>query len=72
MGAYEWGPTGSLQVTISPQGAINAGAKWRVAGGAWHVSGYTQTVSVGQHTVEFSDVAGWAKPGDQMVMINGG
>ena len=39
------GPTGSLQVTISPQGAIDAGAQWRVDGGVWHGSGYTQTGS---------------------------
>ncbi len=58
--------SGSLQVTISPQGAIDAGAQWRVDGGAWHSSGYTQTgLSVGQHTVEFSDVSGWTKPGNK-------
>ena len=66
------GQIGSLRVTISPQGAINAGAHWRVAGGAWHVSGYTQTVSVGQHTVEFSDVVGWTKPDNQTVTISNG
>ena len=32
----------------------------------------TQTVSVGQHTVEFSDVAGWTKPGNQTVTISKG
>ena len=32
-------PTGSLRVTIDPQGAIDAGAQWRVDGGAWHGSG---------------------------------
>jgi len=52
-----------VAVTISPQGAIDAGAKWRVVGGVWHGSGDTQTVSVGPHTVEFSDIAGWRKPG---------
>ena len=73
MGAYERGPTGSLQVTISPQGAINAGAKWRVDGGAWHSSGDTQTdLSVGRHTVEFSNVAGWTKPGNRTVTISNG
>jgi hypothetical protein len=70
MGAYEWGDTGSLQVTISPQGAIAAGAKWRVDGGAWHDSGYTQKISVGQHTVEFSEVVGWTKAGNQTVTIS--
>ena len=73
MGAYEWGPSGSLQVTITPQGAIDAGAQWRVDGGVWHGSGETQTeLLVGQHTVEFSDVAGWTKPGNQAVTISEG
>ena len=64
------GQIGSLRVTISPQGAVNAGAHWRVGGGVWHGSGETQTVSVGQHTVEFSDVVGWTKPGDRTVTIS--
>ena len=74
MGAYEWGPSGSLQVTISPQGAIDAGAQWRVDGGALAATvETTQTgVLVGQHTVEFSDVAGWTKPGNQAVTISEG
>ena len=29
-------------------------------------------VSVGSHTVEFSDVAGWTKPGNQTVTISAG
>ena len=66
------GQIGSLRVTISPQGAVNAGAHWRVGGGVWHGSGETQTVSVGQHTVEFSDVAGWTKPGNRTVTISNG
>ena len=65
--------TGSLMVTITPQGAIDAGAQWRVDGGVWHDSGDTQTgLLAGQHTVEFSDVAGWTKPGNQTVTINQG
>ena len=52
--------TGSLQVTISPQGAIDAGAQWRRVGtSTWQNSGTTETgIPVGQHTVEFSDVVG--------------
>jgi len=65
--------TGSLTVRITPQGAIDAGARWRVDGGPWQRSGFSQTrLPVGQHTVEFSDVAAWANPGYQMVMISNG
>jgi len=63
--------TGSLRITISPQGAINAGAQWRVAGGAWQNSGATMSgLSVGQHTVEFKAVSGYSEPGNQTVTIN--
>ena len=63
--------TGSLNVTIQPEGARNAGAQWRVDGGSWHNSGYTQSgLSVGQHTVEFKSISGWYKPGDQSIQID--
>ena len=72
-GTYTPQPPGSLMVTITPQGAIDAGAKWRVDGGTWHDSGYTQTgLLPGQHILSFSDVPGWAKPGDRLVTISSG
>ncbi len=65
--------TGSLRVTISAQGAIDAGAQWRVVGGTWQNSGATVGgLSVGQHTVEFKTVAGYSTPGNQTVTINDG
>jgi hypothetical protein len=65
--------TGYLQVTISPQGAIDAGAQWRVDGGAWRDSDYTEaSLTVGSHTVEYSTVTGWNKPADEVVQINDG
>ena len=37
----------------------------------WRDSGTTETgIPVGTHTVEFSDVTGWTKPGNQTVTIN--
>ena len=60
-------------MTISPQGAINAGAQWRVDGRGLARQWDTQTgLSVGQYTVEFSDVAGWTKPGNRTVTISNG
>ncbi len=62
--------TGSLQVTILPAAAVTAGAQWRVDGGTWRNSGYTQTgLSVGSHTVSFSTLSGWNTPGNQTVNI---
>jgi len=73
MGAYEWAPPrGTLQVMISPEGAVEAGARWRVAGGDWHESGETESLAVGSYTVEFKDLVGWTKPEDQIVSILAG
>ncbi|MDH4158572.1 MAG: lamin tail domain-containing protein, partial [candidate division Zixibacteria bacterium] len=65
--------TGYLQVTISPPGAVTAGAKWRVDSGAWRDSGYTEIgLPIGLHTVDFNEIVGWAKPANQIVQINDG
>jgi len=63
-----WG-SGSLQVTISPQGAINAGAQWQVDGGPWLSSGATTNLLVGSYTVSFSAISGWTTPSSQLVSI---
>ncbi len=55
--------TGVLQVNISPQQAVNAGAMWRVDGGEWQNSAAVIAgLSNGPHTVEFKDIADWAEP----------
>ncbi len=65
--------TGSLQVTISPQEAVDAGAQWRVDGGAWRNSGATVSgLSVGGHTVSYKYVSGWVTPDDESVTISSG
>ncbi|MHC4084265.1 MAG: hypothetical protein ACYSU5_03525, partial [Planctomycetota bacterium] len=57
---------GSLQVTILPQAAIDAGAQWRVDGGTWRDSDYTEpNLAVGQHTVEYSVIAGFNEPNNR-------
>ncbi|MHC4316882.1 MAG: hypothetical protein ACYSW3_30950, partial [Planctomycetota bacterium] len=63
----------NVQVTISPSGAVTAGAQWRVDGGTWRDSGYTESgLTVGSYTVEYSVVSGWNKPADETVQINDG
>jgi hypothetical protein len=73
------GPVGAwtncpIFLTISPQGAVDAGAKWRRAGtDTWQIIGVTEPgIPVGQHRVEFSDVSGWTKLGNQSMTINKG
>jgi hypothetical protein len=63
--------TGSLRVTISPQEAIDAGAQWRVDGGTWRDSNYTESgMLVGFYPVEFSMIDDWITPATRMVQIN--
>jgi hypothetical protein len=63
--------TGSLQVTISPAGALSAGAQWQVDGGAFQNSGATvSNLSVGTHTVAFKSINGWTTPASQTVTIS--
>jgi hypothetical protein len=72
-GSYKLKPGGSLTVTITPAGAVAAGAQWNVDGGAWQNSGDTvDNLSKGSHTVTFSDVAGWNTPDAQAVNISSG
>ena len=40
-GTFTTPQAGSLQVTITPAGAVSAGAQWQVDGGAWQNSGAT-------------------------------
>lgn len=55
---------GTLCVTIQPDEAVAAGAKWRRAGTSiWYASGETEyDIPVGSYTIELSDLAGWTKP----------
>jgi beta-mannanase len=65
--------TGSLTVTISPAGAVSAGARWNVDGGAGQTSGATvSNLAVGSHTVSFSAVTGYTAPANQNVTITAG
>ena len=60
--------TGSLRATLTPQEAVEAGAKWRVDGGGWQDSGATVTgLNVGEHNVEYKAIAGWDAPSDETV-----
>ena len=69
---FQLDPAGSLTVTISPQGAIDAGAQWRRVGTAtWLDSGTTEnSIPVGTYTVEFKTVTGWTAPSSVGVTIS--
>ncbi|MHC4647808.1 MAG: right-handed parallel beta-helix repeat-containing protein, partial [Planctomycetota bacterium] len=69
MGAYELEAgmvkvgIGTLEVTIEPNEAIDAGAKWKVEGGEqWYNSGEVVSVAPGYHRVEVNELPGWYEP----------
>ncbi|HUT23706.1 MAG TPA: hypothetical protein VM492_05140, partial [Sumerlaeia bacterium] len=71
--AAEAQTTASLRVIIAPQEAIDAGAQWRVDGGAWLDSGETTTgLSTHRAEVAFSDVAGWRTPDPAQIWVLSG
>ena len=59
--------TGSLQVTIEPQEAVEAGAQWRRAGTTtWNDSGYIETdIPAGECTIEFKNLPGYLTANQQ-------
>ena len=62
---------GSLQVNLTPSDAVNAGAQWRVDGGAWQNSGaMVANLTLGNHTLSFLTVADWVTPMNQTVAIS--
>ena len=64
---------GSLKVAITPQGAVDDGAQWRLDGGLWQNSGGTQSgLAVGTHTLEFKNITGWNRPSTQSVSLSAG
>jgi hypothetical protein len=67
-------PLGSLQVTIEPQAAIDAGAQWRrpeFGFGVWRNSGDIATsVPAGLNTIEFKPIPNWTTPTNQSVLVS--
>ena len=77
------GTSGSLRVNIEPAAARDAGAQWRVDGGAFHASGTTITLAAGQHTLSFRDIgctagcfatcdSNFVEPNNQVITIVAG
>src|ERR1035441_3601171 len=63
-------PDGSLQVTITPIGAVTAGAQWQVDAGIPQPSGATVLgLPVANHSVSFSTIRGWTTPTNQTITV---
>lgn len=64
-------PSGSLEVTISPSGAVNNDAQWNIDGGDWHNSGVlVNNVTAGKHTIYYKNISGWTAPENKNITIS--
>jgi hypothetical protein len=62
--------TGIVSVQISPQAAVDAGAKWSVDGGqVWNENNVSKTLQTGSYNVKFKPITGWQIPPDQTITI---
>lgn len=55
-------PSGALAVAITPDGALQDGALFRVNGGPWMSPSTQKFLAPGNYQVEFNPVAGWTTP----------
>ncbi len=62
----------TVKYTLSPAAAVTAGAKWKIDEGSWNDSGATVTTSVGNHTISFKAVSGYATPASQTITLASG
>ncbi len=69
--SYAGSPNGSVQVTLEPAAAVNAGAQWSIDGGTtWLNSGDTSPNMVpGNYTVTFKSVSGFTAPESIAVVL---
>lgn len=67
-------PPPALRVSILPESAVLAGARWSINSGAdWLTSGTAlKDLLPGSYTVVFSDLPGWTKPADIPVVLSNG
>ncbi|MBI3119013.1 MAG: hypothetical protein HYZ00_10030 [Candidatus Hydrogenedentes bacterium] len=66
----EYKRLGALKIQLLPAAARDAGARWRLDGGAWWPSHKTLSgLCAGLHWLEFLEVAGWQAPPAQAVEV---
>ncbi len=65
--------SGSVAFALSPAGAVTAGARWRVNGGAWHASGEQElNTPAGVAQAEFQGAGSYMAPQGFPVIVTAG
>lgn len=66
-------PTGGVRVTLDPPGAVAAGARWMLDGGAERTSEQTVTgLGDGEYTLTFKAVPGYVTPAARTIQVVAG
>lgn len=60
---------GVVSVNLHPPAAIDDGARWRLFGDEWRVSGGMVAVTDGEQTILFEDIPGWITPEPMTVNV---
>ena len=61
---------GYIKATVTPVGAVAAGAEWSYDGGkTWHLNATMALVPIGAYTVTFRAITGWNAPEAQAVTV---
>ncbi|NCD35475.1 MAG: hypothetical protein EOL87_18990, partial [Spartobacteria bacterium] len=69
--AYAY-PIATLTVTISPDAANTAGAKWRIGTNTWISSGVSASIAEGTYDLNFNDVSGYVTPQTVSITLTNG
>lgn len=68
--------TGAVRCNLGPQGAIDAGARWRLGSeppGVWHASGdVVAALDQGSYEVQFKYAPGWVTPAARSIFVEAG
>ncbi len=62
--------TGFVEVTLTPQGVVDAGAQWSIDGGeTWRDSGDSVETPIGDYTVVYAEVDEWLEPESEAITV---
>ncbi len=60
---------GLLTVALSPNQAVNNGAKWKINTGLWNNSNETVTLETGSYTISYKTITGFTAPNSETITI---
>jgi glucosylceramidase len=68
---FEYTPF-NFGAAVKPEGAYDAGGKWRINGGPWITGGQAFNQPTGVYTVECAEITGWIAPDPLILTLTNG